>query len=114
MLTDPTSFLSVFIRDKIGLVNKAVIFLDATSRQTLISDRHFADGISIACDPVCNLDVPFILGRFVQSTNHKEATLEVGRWTQFRDDSSLAPPSQDFRKQVLDHLAVALRNTLCE
>lgn len=84
--------------------------VDKASKE-VVSDEDFADAIKIASDPVCNLDVSFILADLLQSTTYKKAAQEIERWTIFRGDESLAPPKQDFRKHVLERLAVALNNS---
>ena len=113
-MTDPASLLTKFDQAVRKNIMSAANELSWLSSQTAISDVEFAEAITLACRPVCNLDVPFILAGFLQSTSYEKATNEVERWTIFRGSSSLAPPSQDFRRQVLKHLSYALRSSLCE
>ena len=109
-----SGFLAQFTEQKTILLSNAANQMVDKASQEAVSDVDFADAIKIASDPVCNLDAPFILADLLQSTTHEKATQEVERWTFFKGDASLAPPSQDFRKHVLKRLAVALNNSLCD
>ena len=106
----PLSLLSEFDTIVNSCVVQAASQIAWLARQTSVTDIEFAEAITIASRPICKVDVPFVLADLLQSHNYDRAKLEVERWTNFRGGSSLAPPDQNYRKEVLGRLAVALNN----
>lgn len=105
-------FFGHFVDLKATLTSDAADSMVVNLRQTVVSDRDFADAILIASDPVFDLDVPFILADLSQCSSYEKAAHMVERWTIFRGGESLAPQDQDFRKQVLQRLAAALYESI--